>query len=222
MPSTKKHTAESSLKQDLFPSYGANIPVTECPGWSTRHLWAFMKTLRSGSSIGAAVLQKNDYVVALALASVDRVLIVKKPEGCKDGPVLPLFQKLESALFSQGRRVFVLDGDKFALIIHHDLNIRIGNCVDLLSVSGGDRALKWSYVAALGGNGVVNVDAVKRMMSRIRGKQKMEDIALQAWATAYAGQLPSMKTPIQTVERINTHLFESSVRRSSVPVRDES
>ncbi|KAL1727284.1 P-loop containing nucleoside triphosphate hydrolase protein [Schizophyllum commune] len=168
-----------------------------------------MKTLRSGSSIGAAVLQKNDYVVALALASVDRVLIVKKPEGCKDGPVQPLFQKLESALFSQGRRVFVLDGNKFALLIHHDLKIRIGNCVDLLSVSDGDRAAKWSYVAALGGDRVVNVDAVKRLMSRIRGKQKMEDIALQAWAAAYAGQLPSMKTPIQTVERINTHPFES-------------
>ena len=84
-----------------------------------------------------------------------------------------------------------------------------------------DRAAKWSYVAALGGDRVVNVDAVKRLMSRIRGKQKMEDIALQAWAAAYSGQLPSMKTPIQTVERINTHPFESAVRRSLAPVCDE-
>ncbi|KAL1724450.1 P-loop containing nucleoside triphosphate hydrolase protein [Schizophyllum commune] len=209
MPSAKQQPTVFPLKQELFPYHPYDVFVMECPSWAVANVWTFIKSLARNGSIGAAVEVKNDTVVALALASLDIALVIKKPGGYNNKSKCEILEKTKSILFPEWRTVYALNGDKLALWLHHSFGIRIGICIDLLSGGDlGDRFSQQSYINALGGSDAVKVAAVQRMMDS-EGKGNTQDVALRAWAAAYRGQILALQGAMVDEYRINTMGFPS-------------
>ena len=171
------------------------------------------------SAIGLAPIYGSKCVLTtLAISTPSQVLVIHlgatkvKRYGKKSGKrasARPSITRLKNLLCNPKIAKYAFRMDRLSTSLFFDLNLRIANGVDLLSISlEASRRSFQALTIALGGDEVLRRAAVIAAFKHDEGaRTSRNQVALQAWAALHATKMAPSIMAISTLPRINTKVF---------------
>ena len=176
-----------------------------------QHLKGFL----NNSHIGLAADYKSGHLVHLALATSQDALLVRIASGTdmsRQRLNCGLLGKL--ILLNPSVQKIAFNLDRLALALHCDMNLKINNGVDVLTLSpeADDRTSLHAVVSVLGDRDALHIPKVGDIFQNEKDNAERKDYAvIRAWSAWHVACL--MSTERMTVKKIDTSIFPNEVSR---------
>lgn len=215
-----------ALRSDIFRATSPSILVScvheNVLAADPSILSRLLATTEDGAIGLAPIYGPRCVLTTLALSTPSHVLVVrlgaakakkqgkKRPKRATGRPSISILKNL---LCHPTVTKYAFRMDRLSTSLFFDLDSRITNGIDLLSVSmKASRRSFQALMVALGGEQFLNRTAVTAAFKHEEGAHtSQKEVALQAWAALHAAKLASSTKAISKLPRINTELFSEEV-----------